>query len=367
MRTLLIALIAGLFPLRAAIADHAPASFGATHTGALTTLSAVTQPAGVLSLGLQLQVLDFARFSDAELIGHTEDGEHVHGVGKLYEGSLGFAYGVTENFTLIGSLPHVTRRGQREAEHGHAEEHDHGAGLPLPIPSLPHEHEAHEPAVRRLDDSSGLGDLTLLGQYRWRQDPASVQLAWLFGFKAPTGRTDLRDHHGERLATHHQPGSGSWDALGGIAATLPWRDGALDASLLYTHTGEGSQDTRMGRSFAYNLGYSWRLVSPAVRPHTHGDGHGHAHHHDTAEANPKLPLSWSAVFELNGEWHAHERQAGLTQENSGGHLLYFAPGLRATSGAWSAGFSLGLPVVKDLNGIQSEPDYRMLLSIGTRL
>lgn len=367
MRPFPIALFAALL-LRAGVvlADHAPASFGTTHSGALTTLSAATQPAGALSLGLQLQVLDFTRFSDAELVGHAEAGEHVHGLGSLYQGSLSLAYGLTENLTVIASLPHVTRRAQREAEHDHADGHDHGAGLPLPLPGIPHEHEESAPVVRRLDDSAGLGDLTLLGQYRWRRDPAAAQLAWLFGFKAPTGRTDLRDNDGRRLETHHQPGTGAWDALSGIAASAPWLAGALDASLLYTHTGEGSQDTRMGRSLAYNLAYSRRLGQRAEPSHSHA--HGHAQHQDHPEAGATAtPLKWSFALELNGEWHDRERRAGTTQEHTGGHLLYLAPGLRAGVGAWSAGFSFGVPVVKDLNGVQSEPDYRLLLSLGTTL
>ncbi|MGH8459371.1 MAG: transporter, partial [Nevskiales bacterium] len=307
----------------------------------------------------------------------------VHGLDRLFNGSLSLAYGAAEDFTLVASLPYVSRQGQREAMHAHPDEHAHGDDAPLPLPEvLPlfglgaaranHEHadpaHAEAAAVRDLNDASGLGDLIVLGQYRWLHDAAAGrQGAWLFGLKTPTGRTDLRNADGERLEVHHQPGSGSWDILLGAAFTRRWAVGACDANLLYTHTGHGSQDTRLGRGFAYNLGFSRRLASPAApqEPHTH-------HHHEHPHAQPETgsvnnTLNWDLMLELNGEWRDRERQTGVSVENTGGHLLYLAPGLRASQGRWSAGLSLGVPVVQDLNGIQSAADYRLLVSLGASL
>lgn len=372
--------MACLLPLDAARADHVPHSFGSAHVGALATQSAVTLPMGKISLGLQMQTLGFGHFSDARLIRYAEAGEHVHGLHRLNNHSLSLAYGITDDFTLIAGFPYVSRRNQREAEHAHADDHDDELPLPLPLPlpgtgAVTHADHAHDetPVVRDLGDATGLGDLTVLGQYRWHHDTVMRrQAAWLFGFKAPTGRTDVRDSGGGRLETHHQPGSGSWDALMGTAFTRAWGIGTLDASLLYTHTGNGSQDTRLGRGISYNLGFSRRLGTRgrAEGPHAHEHAE-HPHVHEAAApaqaGDATTTLTWDLMLELNGEWHDRERQAGETVANSGGHLLYVAPGLRAGLGGWSAGLSLGAPVVKDLNGIQSEPEYRLLLSVGTSL
>jgi hypothetical protein len=82
------------------------------------------------------------------------------------------------------------------------------------------------------------------------------------------------------------------------------------------------------------------------------DGHHHAHQ----EANgPAL----DAVLELNGEWHAKEATQGVKDENSGGTTIYVSPGLRLSLDHWSSFVSWGIPVLKDLNGIQSEPDWRI--------
>ncbi len=64
-------------------------------------------------------------------------------------------------------------------------------------------------------------------------------------------------------------------------------------------------------------------------------------------------------MELNGEWHGKQETAGFTDENSGGNTIYVSPGLRLSIDQWSGFVSVGLPVVKDLNGIQAEPDWRV--------
>jgi hypothetical protein len=66
------------------------------------------------------------------------------------------------------------------------------------------------------------------------------------------------------------------------------------------------------------------------------------------------------VLELNGEWQAKENFAGITDPNSGGNVVYLSPGLRLSSNRLSGFVSFGVPIVNDLNGIQSEPTYRVV-------
>lgn len=82
------------------------------------------------------------------------------------------------------------------------------------------------------------------------------------------------------------------------------------------------------------------------------DGHHHVHQEGKGPAV-------DAVLELNGEWHAKEATQGVKDENSGGTTIFVAPGLRLSFDQWSSFVSWQIPVLKDLNGVQSEPDWRI--------
>jgi len=45
--------------------------------------------------------------------------------------------------------------------------------------------------------------------------------------------------------------------------------------------------------------------------------------------------------------------------------LFFAPGIRySATHNWAAALSFGVPIIKNLNGTQSEPDWRAVANIG---
>jgi len=108
---------------------------------------------------------------------------------------LGAAYGITEDLTVGVRLPYIFLNNIKEAHSDEPEEvHVHG-------------------------DVEGLGDLSLLGNYRFfARAAAGFESSVLFGVKAPTGETDKEDIEGERFETEFQPGSGSWDFMAGFAA-----------------------------------------------------------------------------------------------------------------------------------------------------
>jgi hypothetical protein len=69
------------------------------------------------------------------------------------------------------------------------------------------------------------------------------------------------------------------------------------------------------------------------------------------------------VLELNGEWHAKQVEGGVKDQNSGGNVIYISPGLRLSMDKWSGFVSVGIPVIRDPNGIQAEPDFRIATGI----
>ena len=211
-------------------------------------------------------------------------------------------------------------------------------------------------------DTEGIGDLTLFGQYRFYGQDAGLQASLLTGIKTPTGETGERDDQGELFEAEFQPGSGSWDPMLGLALSQAQGRWSVDGNVLYTIATEGTQHTDLGDRFHYNGAVTYRLKGgDAEASHeaamTHSHHHGQSHHHDHALSPRGLVID--AVLELNGEWQAKQTISGETDPNSGGNVVFLSPGMRIASNRWSGFVTVGLPIINDLNGLQSEPTYRL--------
>lgn len=309
-------------------ADHPSIGFGPGGAGPIVTVAADTLPAGRATLGLRVEHGRFDAFSDGELERLAAQDKEVHSVDSLTSLFLGAGYGVTDRLTLGAHIPYVWRTDIREGhqEDGAPEVHVHG-------------------------DSEGLGDLTVLAQYRFA---GAAESPWrasaLLGVKTPTGRTDVKDDGGERFEAEHQPGSGSWDPLFGLAARWQRESLSLDASGLYTWVTEGAQDTDLGDLLAYNLALSYRLEK-TVHAHAEGAHAGGTH----------VPLTWDLVLEANGESRRKQQVDGTEDPSSGGHTVFLSPGVRLTvAEAYAAFLSWGFPVVQNLNGEQHDTEWRLI-------
>jgi len=314
--------------LAPAHADHPTIAFGSEAAGPIGTIPTTPLPGGAWSAGLRAERVDFERFSDSELADFAAAGEaHVHSVDRLLNLSLSLAYGVSDDLTLSARLPYVERQNIREGEieDGEAEAHDHG-------------------------DSSGVGDLSALAQYRFFDTPR-IDASLIGGVKAPTGRTDVKDG-GQKLDTEFQPGTGSWDWLFGasVSAQLNASRVSVHANVLYNLTTEGSQNTEIGDALFYNLGLVYGL--------SHQDGHAHQGHDHSH-------LSWDLMLELNGEHRQKNDVDGERDANTGGDVVFLSPGVRLSSShSWSLFLSAGTPVYDDFNGIQTDVDYRLVGGVG---
>jgi hypothetical protein len=319
-------------------ADHPSLSFGAATAGPITTIPAATLPRGTRSFGVQVEYVKSKQFSDQQLLDLDAQGIDAHSSGYLVSTSLGFGYGVADDFTVGVRLPFVERAGLRAVNAGSGN-------------------------VEQLGSSKGLGDVTVLGKYRAISSVNNAyQAALLFGVKARTGETDKRNQAGALFSTEHQPGSGSWDTLLGAAASKAMRRGSIDASVLYAFAGNGAQDTRLGDRLHYNMAMSFRVAGPEE---------AHAHHHDKHDKHPYVKsegvvphahdAAWDLIMELNGEWQGKQKTAGVAEQNSGGTLVYFSPGVRLSTGNnWAANLSVGVPVIQRLRASHADTDYRVL-------
>ena len=307
-------------------ADHTSASFETGAAGAIMTTPGATLPKGKFVVGMSVQSIELDDISDEVLEAAGTADEDVHSVDSLFSASANFAYGLTNDLTIGLTIPYVDRSNVREAHN------DMGVG-----------------EAELAGDSNGIGDLTLFGQYRFHQSEKQ-DAAILVGIKTPTGETGVREIEGGLFEAEQQPGSGSWDPFLGLAYSHNWGDIGFSGNVLYTFVTEGTQDTDLGDIFNYNLALSYRTTIP--------EG-GHDHHDHAHQA--KIIDYIDMVVELNGDSRQRVNIGGESEEHSGGHSLYLSPGLRVGLGHTVSLFtSVGIPIVNDLNGIQSEPDYRVI-------
>ena len=296
--------------------------------------------------------LELGGLGDAQLIEAASKHIHAHSIGTIQSTNGAVAYGVTDDWTLALRLPHVRRTDIREGHHAHV----HGGA-----------------ALNTVDargNSQGIGDLALLAQGRFFNNVMTgTQAAVLLGVKAPTGSTDRRDAQGLLFEAEFQPGSGSWDGLFELAMTQRFGAWSLDGNVLYQLTSTGAQDTNLGSRFLYNAAVSYRIGGASSDPRVAFAHAGQDHKHGSKKAIRKAPAhthveapTWAVdlVLELNGELHEMQKVAGVQDINSGGNTVLLSPGARVSYGSVSGFLSVGIPVVNQLNGLQSKTEYRII-------
>jgi hypothetical protein len=316
---------------------HCPAFGGGIGiAGPITTFSAATLPEGKGVLGIRTEYTRFDPLSAADLDRIVTDGQTGHSLKNQTVYSLGGAYGIGDDLTVGLSLPYLQRDGI-EAVHfdrdmGMSMQHDIGA-------------------------SNGLGDLTVYGQYRLvRKLYEGIDLSLIAGLKAPTGATGNTSDN-QRIETEHQPGSGSWDPIVGIALSKRIERLSLHASGLYTVTTKGSQSTDLGNRAQASVAAAYRIGGKE----NYGDCDAIYEYF-----YPESRERWlgDLVLELNGQWQDKMQVNGITDASTGGVVLYLSPGARVSfDGRYSASLSVGVPVYQQLHGNQSEVDYRIVAGL----
>jgi hypothetical protein len=334
-----LAFSAGLAGLLAcpAFAHHPSGASSAGGAGPIATIPATTLEKGQSAAGVMVEVINLAPLSLDQMGGHP----HPHSLEGIFATSLVYAYGITDNLTLSMRLPFVRRTDILDAHEG------------------------------ALGDSAGVGDLSVLGQYRFYSNRAlQTEAALLFGATLPTGDTGVTTAAGGPFEAEFQPGSGAWSYVLGAAFTKRFGAWSFDTNVLYQFTGDGVQDVNLGNRLLYSGAVSYRIsggfFGPSGRTHAglpepmhHGGpktkhSHGHEHEAPRSLSGPALDL----VVELNGEWH--DRQSGEHGFHSGGNVVYLSPGVRLSIDRWSGFVSVGVPIINELNGIQPEAEWRVL-------
>ena len=339
-KTPLVIMLTSAFTVHsgAVLADHGSLGFGIGTASPIITQGGITLPVGMWAGGVTTQFINFDSVSNEQLLSAKEnavDEAHgdVHTQNTYLQPSIFAAYGITDDLMLGLRIPFVLRSGIRSPGH-HDEPVDHG-DEPVDLGSM----------VNNQGDADGFGDVSFFGQYRFYHSADNLNNASLtIGLKTPTGATGVKDDQGNTFEAHSQPGSGSWDPSFGLSFTRAMGAFSFDTNVLYTVATTGTQQTDLGDIFDYNFALSYAFGAP-VRSGLFSSSNN---------------APWTAILELNGEWQDYQNTDGLTDPNSGGNTVYISPGIRYSGGkSWNTALSIGAPIVTELNGFQTDPEYRI--------
>ena len=228
--------------------------------------------------------------------------------------------------------------------------HDEHWGLALRLPYIMRDHNHNlgpydafgNPAGYESFTAKSLGDIKVVGRYRWALDEASHSgMGVKFGLKLNTGRKDFQWASGGvpgELAL--QPGNGSTDAILGAF----WQQAAPGSAWSW---------------FAQGIVQSAFSTTDQYRPGNQINLDGGARH--------ALSQNLSGLLQLNVQWNGPDAGVNASPLNSGGSMLSLAPGLSysITPGTQLYGL-VQLPLHHHVNGEQLTANSSITVGIGHR-
>lgn len=192
--------------------------------------------------------------------------------------------------------------------------------------------------------TEGLGDLSLLARYNILADHEFADtriLSVTGGFKFATGRTDLLDGD-EPADADLQLGTGTTDVLVGAGYLLGFEHWSISTNVLTGIRGFGTGAN--GHVYGNNLNY---------------DVTGR---YQFFQSESERTLF--GALALRGEWRGMEIEDGQKIDNSGGNVLYAAPGLQFFyTPAIVVDAAIWIPVSYQLNGSQLGETVKLLAGL----
>jgi hypothetical protein len=279
--------------------------------------------AGWLSLGLTYEYINQDQIyvgSSLSYVGAIQNGHHDE-VQTLNERNVfQLQYGVSDVLGLNIALPFIHR------EHYHI---SHGTGG----------------NTGESWNFSGLGDLTISGQYAIITPSQEFKPYFdvVVGAKLSTGLTNEINSGGEEAEVTIQPGTGSRDVFFGLnyrqtlcsVPTISGSYGALPIILgaTYQVNGKGKEDYRFGNTLLVHLGTAYQFAERA-----------------------------SFLLQANGRFQdvADVGTTGEPRENTGGTWIYLSPGIGLElSDALSSVMYYQAPVYEYVHGIQQTSKFNL--------
>lgn len=319
-----------IFSTAAVSAHHEGITGGPGIAGPLVTFPARTLPKGKFFINTGLRYTHFDTFANSQVNSLLSRGETTGQITHALTPSIGFGYGVTDDFDIYLNLPYIFKYGLIETDAGQRSE---------------------------FGNSIGLGDLTLLTQYRFYKNYESKLFASLIaGLNIPTGARNVKNDQGDFFGNDDQPGSGSVDPYMGLALSKNIGEAfSFDTNMLYRLSTPGPRGGITGDSLNYNIALSYVVQrSQENQGHNHNHNHpgslnyhDHHHHHGHHQHSHQIStlgkfiarvlparafgneLTWNLITELGYNWQERPELDSVKEDNHGGHNILATEGIRA--------------------------------------
>lgn len=203
-----------------------------------------------------------------------------------------------------------------------------------------HIHNHHGAKLDEVWEISGLGDMRVLGRYRFSPGPDRLTSTGVIaGFKFPTGETDKKNADGDVAEPSLQPGTGTTDLIAGI----------------YTNALTLVVNKPVRRFMQVQVQYPLD-VRGEYRP-------GNQLSLDTGFVYPTAGV-WGMLLQLNAQIRERDRGPEAEPKDSGGSYLWLSPGLNyaANRSLRIYGF-VQLPLYQRVNGVQLTANWTITAGI----
>ena len=210
---------------------------------------------------------------------------------------------------------------------------DWSLSLRVPIVRRDHEHDLIDsatglPSTPQRWRFTKVGDVQLMTRRQFLSDEMTTAFAMFGGLKFPTGSPRVTNLDGVRAERALQPGTGTTDALIGMAARHSL--GGADAAIGQVSVGAAlnkHEDFRPGARYEASVGWS------------------HA-----------FSANWGAVLQVNAQHRASDSGAQAEPSNSGSTTISLSPGVTVAVGHSSTIYAYAqVPVYQRVKGIQLVP------------
>lgn len=228
-----------------------------------------------------------------------------------------------------------TRNNNLLATFNHQFDASWGLSLTTPIVDRQHHHihNHHGAQIHDRWNFTELGDISLVGRYQSSNfadtlRPSNTGVS--FGFKLPSGQTDVRNGDGALAERSLQPGSGTTDLIVGAyyQQRLPAQGAAWFTQLQYQRALAEHEGFAPGHQLRFDLGYRQQL-------------------------GERL----SGLLQFNLVTKARNDGAEAEPADSGGQFAALSPGLAYAIGRQSQVYAfLQVPVAQYVNGVQLTAD-----------
>jgi Putative MetA-pathway of phenol degradation len=194
---------------------------------------------------------------------------------------------------------------------------------------------------------SGLGDLILLGTYNI-YSKNKLNFAIQGGIELPTGEQKNSSFDNTTVIV----GSGSYDPMAGILFSKQWNKLTLNGNVFYKYTTNGFQGNYYGSLSVHGLGVSYKIK-----------GESSICEMDSLKSKKAKNFGISGNIGYSGEWLDKLKEEEVVDEDSGHYLGLANFGGTFLYKKWAFPFTLSLPIINEMNGLQNDFGYRFRVGI----